>query len=109
MIANANAAPTTQAAPLVTWIAGEHLEEMIDAWARETHAGDAYNLTAHALLTDMALEGRDLEGAAVAAETTGEEVTAYGWRRLANDVRLEAVAILTGLRAGRSLDDLAAG
>ncbi len=109
MIANANAAPTTQAAHLVTWIAGELLEELIDAWARETHAGGGYDLTAHSLLADMALEGRDLEGAAVAAEMTGEEVAAYGWRRLANDVRLEAAAILIGLRAGRSLDDLAAG
>ncbi len=109
MIADTNAAPATPAAPLVTWIAGEHLDDLIDTWARETHAGGAYDRTAHSLLADMALEGRDLDGAAVAAETTGEEVTAYGWRRLANDVRLEAVAILTGLRAGRSLDDLAAG
>ena len=105
----ATIAPTTQAAHLVTWIDGGHLEELIDAWARETHAGGAYDPGAHALLAGMALEARDLEGAAVAADMTGETATARDWRLLANDVRLEAVAILTGLRAGRSLDDLAAG
>lgn len=103
----ADVAPTTQAAHLVTWIAGELLEELIDAWARETHAGGAYDRTAHALLADMALEGRDLEGAAIAADMTGETDTARDWRLLANDIRLYGLRILIGLRAGHCLDDLA--
>lgn len=104
------ATPTAPTAYAVTWIDAGHLAELIDAWARETHAnGGAYDPAAHALLADMALECDELDRGAVLAELVGDGATARDGRRLANAVSLDALRILNGLRDGHSLDDLAAG